>query len=764
MEVRKRNRGIKGEIMRILYSKYGKTYKDIYKDIAIKFISILIKAVLISIFIWCTVWSKNRDLIHSALEISSVCIGIATFLIIWNKRESEKNINDIVGFGFLMVAIFDFMHSYYYNGLIVDDIFKTELSIRFWLIARLIEVTILMVFSFAPYLKNISRNITIIGTIIITSGLFYVLYALPGWFPILRNTNGITETKAALEYLVIAIAMVALFQLNNNLQKGHIIKFNYLYMCILLIIPSEFCFTIFNNSGSFFTILGHVLKIFSYFYLYKGVFQSLINYPYDKLGENNQRLFDILNAIPIAIQTYNVDDNIDFVNKKFEELFKCPKENILGLNHKEVLKVLNLIESKSPNILKDRGKDEENNTKTFISSHLGPDGKEMKVLINIHAINGGLLVLSRDVKQEQEIKNLNLQAQIILNAVMAPTMILDVEGKIVACNSSYADLIEVERKDIIDMNIYELYNKLKSSANENIHVCNNNELKNKVTEWSIETPKGNKKQLRITRSSIKNIYNENIGIVSVAQDISKMKEDQQKLINQEKLALLGQMGATIVHETRNYLTTIKGNSQLIELYVDDERIKNYARKINVNTNEVNKIISDFLSLSKPRETELEEVAFNDMISSMKDTIETSSLMQKVELKLDLDYDERYILCDETQIRQVILNICKNAVEAMDDILNPVLHIRTGLDECKKEVFINISDNGRGIDNETIKKIGTPFFTTKKTGTGLGLSACYQIIREHKGRIDVTSNLGEGTTFTIAIPYLDDELEDLEDII
>lgn len=750
--------------MRILYSKYGKTYKDIYRDIAIKFISTLVKALLISIFIWDTLWDKNRDFIHSALEISSVCIGIATFLIIWNKRESENNINDIVGFGFLMVSIFDFMHSYYYNGFIVNDISKTEISLRFWIVARLIEVTILMVFSFAPYLKNISRNITIIGTIIITSGLFYVLYALPNWLPTLCNAYGFTKTKVALEYSVITIAILALCKLNSNLHKNHLVKFKYIYMCILLIVPSELCFTVLKNYSSFWTILGHILKIYSYFYLYKGVFKSLINYPYDKLGENNQRLFDILNAIPMAIQTYNVDDNIDFVNKKFEELFKCPKENILGLNHNEVLKVLNIIESKSQNILKDKTKNEEDSTKTIISSCLNPDGKEMKVLINMHAINGGLLVLARDVKQEQEIKNLNLQAQIILNAVTAPTMILDVGGKIVACNNSYADLIEVERKDIIDMNIYELYDKLKSSANENIDAYKNDKFKNEVTEWFIETPKGNKKQLRITKSSITNIYNENIGIVSVAEDISKMKEDQLKLINQEKLALLGQMGATIVHETRNYLTTIKGNSQLIELYVDDERIKNYARKININTNEVNKIISDFLSLSKPRETELEEVAFNDMISSMKDTIETSSLMKKVELILDLDYDERYILCDETQIRQVILNICKNAVEAMDDILNPVLHIITGLDEGRKEVFINISDNGRGIDNETIKKIGTPFFTTKKTGTGLGLSACYQIIKEHKGRINVKSNLGEGTTFTIAIPYLDDELEDLEDII
>ena len=106
-------------------------------------------------------------------------------------------------------------------------------------------------------------------------------------------------------------------------------------------------------------------------------------------------------------------------------------------------------------------------------------------------------------------------------------------------------------------------------------------------------------------------------------------------------------------------------------------------RINADTDEVNRIISDFLSLSKPREMELEEVAFNDLVSSLKNTIETSSLMKNVELVLDLDYDERYILCDETQIRQVILNVCKNAVEAMEEISSPVLNISTGLDEYRK---------------------------------------------------------------------------------
>ena len=440
----------------MLYSKYIETNRWGYKDITIKFISVLLEALLVSILIWTVLWDKNKDLIHAIFGITSVCIGIATFLIVWNKRGDENNVNDILGFGFLVVSIFDFMHTYYYKGLVVNDILKSQLSIGFSLLARLIEVAILMVFSFAPYIKNINRNIMMIGTIIITSSFFCILYVYPNWVPCLYDAYGITLIKVALEYSVIIIAVLVLLKLNSNLQREHFIKFKYLYMCILLMIPSETCLAFYKELGSFWVVFGHVLKIFSYFYLYKAVFQSLINYPYDKLSENNQRLSDILNAIPISIHTYNSDNEIDFVNRKFEELFKCPKENILGLNDRKALKVLQKVGNESEDTLITRVKNDEDNTKNIIRSYLNSEGKEIKVLINAHKINGGILVLASDVKQEQEIKNLNLQAQTILNAVTTPTMILDDEGKIVACNNSYADLIEIEYNNIIGMDIHKL--------------------------------------------------------------------------------------------------------------------------------------------------------------------------------------------------------------------------------------------------------------------------------------------------------------------
>lgn len=723
-------------------------------------VSVLLVSTFISFFIWITIWNDNIDLTHTILELTSICIGVATFSVIWNIKKAENSINNVLGFGFLIVSVFDLMHTYYYKFVIMNSITKGELSIRYWILARIIEGLILVIFSYKTYSVKINKYAVLTGTILITSFLLYILHLQSEWIPDLYDSNGVTETKIMLECLVILMAILALYKLRNNLQKENIIRVKYLYLCIILIIPCEISFTLFKNPDSFFVVFGHVIKIFSYYFLYKAIFQSLIYYPYEKLTDNNEMLSDILNAIPISILTYNSENKVGFVNKKLEELSKYPKEKFIGLSDKELLSRIRRVGDKSKDTLLQQINSDREDTNNIIRTYVDANGKEVKALIEAHKIKGGLLVLAHDIKEKQQIKNLNLQAQIIIDAIAVPTMISDYMGDVVACNKSFADLLEINYEIITKISVSELNKITKLKGAEDGEVILSLDFDNKSGDYYIETPNGNKKEIHVNSSLITDIYNEKIGLISVVQDKSKIKEEQLKLINQEKLALLGQMGATIVHETRNFLTTIKGNSQLIELYSDNDKIKQYAKKINSDTNEINKIISDFLNLSKPRETDLEEVAFNDLIASMKSTIETSSLMNKVQVILNLDYDERYMLCDETQVKQVILNICKNAVEAMESIVNPVLNISTGLDEYNSEVYIKISDNGKGIDRETLKKIGTPFFTTKRTGTGLGLSTCFQIIKEHKGRIEVESELGKGTTFTIIMPYIDEDLEDI----
>lgn len=170
-------------------------------------------------------------------------------------------------------------------------------------------------------------------------------------------------------------------------------------------------------------------------------------------------------------------------------------------------------------------------------------------------------------------------------------------------------------------------------------------------------------------------------------------------------------------------------------------------------------MNEFLFLAKPQNTDLKKASITEIFQSIESMISSSSLVHGVNININLSNDNRYILCDESQIKQVILNLCKNAVEVVIGKDEAKIIIDSGYNESTDEIFIRVTDNGPGIPQENLEKIGTPFFTTKKNGTGLGLSTCFRIIKNHKGRISVESEFGKGASFTVFLPCINDNLNE-----
>ena len=249
------------------------------------------------------------------------------------------------------------------------------------------------------------------------------------------------------------------------------------------------------------------------------------------------------------------------------------------------------------------------------------------------------------------------------------------------------------------------------------------------------------------------------GFILVGTDITDLENSFEKTLRQEKLAILGQLGAGIVHEVRNYLSTVKGRSQIIELLSANDAIKRHAKNISKDVNDINNIMNEFLFLAKPQNTDLKKASITEIFQSIESMISSSSLVHGVNININLSNDNRYILCDESQIKQVILNLCKNAVEVVIGKDEAKIIIDSGYNESTDEIFIRVTDNGPGIPQENLEKIGTPFFTTKKNGTGLGLSTCFRIIKNHKGRISVESEFGKGASFTVFLPCINDNLNE-----
>lgn len=231
----------------------------------------------------------------------------------------------------------------------------------------------------------------------------------------------------------------------------------------------------------------------------------------------------------------------------------------------------------------------------------------------------------------------------------------------------------------------------------------------------------------------------------IIRDISERKKNEELLINSEKLYVAGQLAAGIAHEIRNPLTSLKGFLQLI---ASGRKETSYYGIMNSELDRIEGIVSELLMLSKPQ---VYELSYYDARNMMRDTVtllETQAILHNISLETDLGKDVLWIYGVENQIKQVFINVIKNAIEAMVD--GGAIRVKL----CREDdtVRIRISDEGPGIGQDQLAKMGQPFYTTKEKGTGLGLMVSYKIVDNHQGRIEVYSQLGRGTTVEIRLPF------------
>lgn len=163
---------------------------------------------------------------------------------------------------------------------------------------------------------------------------------------------------------------------------------------------------------------------------------------------------------------------------------------------------------------------------------------------------------------------------------------------------------------------------------------------------------------------------------------------------------------------------------------------------------INQIVSEFMELAKTKELKFAEEDLATMIQDLVDFMEAQAILVNVTIKTYFDTHLTRIICDKDKIKQVMLNLIKNAMEAMPNGGNLTINVRQS---DGQNVKISVKDEGCGIPQEKIDHLGEPFYTTKEQGTGLGLSICYKIIEHHNGYIEVHSEQGVGTEFKILLP-------------
>ncbi|MFD2369023.1 ATP-binding protein [Brevibacillus sp. GCM10020057] len=229
------------------------------------------------------------------------------------------------------------------------------------------------------------------------------------------------------------------------------------------------------------------------------------------------------------------------------------------------------------------------------------------------------------------------------------------------------------------------------------------------------------------------------------RDITQRKRAHEFLQNSEKLAMVGQLAAGIAHEIRNPLTSLKGFVQLMQN--DGMRKKEYFSIMSSELARIELIVNELLVLAKPHAAAFEARDLSVLIGHVVTLLETEAILRKVMIRVDFETELPLIRCDENHLKQAFINFLKNGIEAMTGGGEIVIRLRCA-DSC---VIIRFEDNGVGIPPDQMPRLGEAFFTTKESGTGLGLLVSRRIIENHRGTLRLTSVPGQGTTVEVRLP-------------
>lgn len=714
---------------------------------------VLLADFLLAHFLSKTMWDKHLGLVHTCLELLCVLVSFSIFMIVWQTFKFNLPLSQVYGFGFLVVALLNIFHTYYFQALHLFPAGYYDLATRFWIVGRMGEAFLTVFITYKLRLRRrINRWIALVASLTSVLIVAQLLWHCRPLFPELLVNGAVTPTKVALEYVIMFLYLLSLYNLRHEINERGVITYKYIFIASIFAIMAELSLTLFTTLSSYSNLLGHVFKFTCYVYFWRGIFASAITYPFEALEQSNRKTTVILNELPCALMFYDKHYRLSFANRRALEMLAVDEEVVMGREIYEMTQYLSPIEGDGIKTLREFLQNPRNVT-NVTKVYKNHQGQIFWVKMVIQLLDNGEIVFNlKDARSEQILENLQLQTETILNAVNHKVVMWDVQNKILMCNNAFQEwfgqgstlLVGMDWdsfRAMIQFNKPRLHEEVKEAGGKG---------KGIESEVSMVLLNGERKNLLLTSSPIYDVMGDLIGYIDVFNDITDLKQEQQRRIQQEKLAVIGQLGAGVVHECKNFLATVKGNSQLLKLATKDEKTLKYADRINQATEEMNRILTDLLTLAKPRIPVPGDISPGEIIRSMENILRSSSFLQNMEVEI-IPGEERIIWCDDSQIRQVILNICKNAAEAMAEVARPLLRIWTGVNEEQGEVFVKISDNGKGIPDDILAKIGTPFFTTKETGTGLGLNICYQMVKENGGRIEIDTQVDEGTTFTIIFP-------------
>jgi PAS domain S-box-containing protein len=389
--------------------------------------------------------------------------------------------------------------------------------------------------------------------------------------------------------------------------------------------------------------------------------------------------------------------------------------------------------------------------------------------------------------EEQKLRERTEEMETILNGIDDFILVITPDMEILEANESFLNKMGYAPKDVLGKKCHQVYHKLDHPCNDGKTDCPLREVvRNKRHVHQIQTrilPDGQKQYYEVNIYPIWEKDGKVSKFIHISRDITQrkkkeaemtrrleqmveertrqLKETHKKLLHQDKMASLGKLSASVVHEINNPIAGILNLIMLMKRMVAEDAIgsreidqfNQYLTLMETETRRTSRIVSNLLAFSRQSKMELKRISLNRLIEQ---TLFLNSNLLKiagVKVSTDLDPNLPDLVGSEDQLQQVFMNLISNAAEAMESRDGGRLSIETKHVLRKDKLEVDFKDTGIGIPDENIPKLFEPFFTTKRKGkgVGLGLSVAYGIIQEHGGSIYVKSTEGKGTTFHLKFP-------------
>lgn len=465
-----------------------------------------------------------------------------------------------------------------------------------------------------------------------------------------------------------------------------------------------------------------------------------------ELSRSNQLVADMINNMPDGFYILDQDWRFTFINQKAEELLLKAREELLGKVYWEVLP-------------QSRGTLLEINLQK-VKDDCVPNTFELHSLlrkdtwyqVTAFPFQLGLTVYYKNITDrvlsDKKVIKSQEETVSILESMTDSFFAIDGDWKFTYVNRPAEIAFGKYREELLGKKITEEFRLHDKSLLHYQSVMNE---KRSINYEIVSEMLGNN-WVEIS------LYPTESGLTCYFQDITSRKKSEEEIARLDRLNLVGQLAAGIAHEIRNPMTTVRGYLQLLGAKPDYIAQKSTFELMISELDRANSIITEFLSLAQTKRTELELQKLNDILNHLYPLLESDAFTQNKQISF-IPGEVPNLNLNGKEISQLVLNIIRNGLDAMGE--HGSLTIKSYLKGDK--VVLEIEDEGCGIPTENLNKLGTPFFTTKDNGTGLGLATCYKIAESHNAKIQINSN-SSGTTFFIIFPIPDKKQDQVAMIV